>query len=223
MMALKAKDYYLAPIYPMLFAAGGVLWEKIAEAHRCLRWVKPAVPAIVIILGIVALPLTVPILPVDKIVSYEQALGIKTTRTEVAHAGPLPQHFGDEFGWQEMVQAVASVYNSMAPEQRAQTGILAGNYGEAGAIDFFGPRYGLPAAISAHQNCYFWGPHQYSGESLILLQWSREDARRWCHDVQEGPKLDPEYGMGEEHYTILICHGFKEPLAQAWPTLRVLN
>jgi len=96
------------------------------------------VAAAVIILGIIALPLTVPILPVDKIVPYEEALGIKTTRTEVAHSGPLPQHFGDEFGWEEMVQTVASVYNSMPSEQRAKTGILAGNYWEAGAIDFFG-------------------------------------------------------------------------------------
>jgi uncharacterized membrane protein len=223
MMVLKAKDYYLAPIYPMLFAAGGVLWEKIANEHRRLGWVKVVLPAAVIILGVIALPLTVPILPVYKIVPYEQALGMKTTRTEAAHSGPLPQHFGDEFGWQEMVQAVASVYNSMPPEQRAQTGILGGNYGEAGAIDFFGPRYGLPNAISAHQNYYFWGPRQYTGESLILLQWSLEGARDWCHDVQDGPTLDPQYGMGEEHYTILICHGLKEPLEQAWPKLKVWN
>jgi Dolichyl-phosphate-mannose-protein mannosyltransferase len=223
MTALKAKDYYLAPIYPILFAAGGVLWEKLAEEHRRLRWVKVVVPAAVIILGVVALPLTVPILPVDKIVPYEQALGIKTTRTEAAHSGPLPQHFGDEFGWLEMVQAVATVYNSMPPDQRAKTGILAGNYGEAGAIDFFGPRYGLPNAISAHQNYYFWGSGQYTGESLILLQWPLAKARRWCHDVQEGPTLDPQYGMGEEHYTILICHGLKEPIMQAWPKLKVWN
>ena len=111
----------------------------------------------------------------------------------------------------------------MPPEQRATTGILAGNYGEASAIDFFGPRYGLPNAISAHQNYYFWGPRQYTGESLIQLQWPLANARRWCHDVQEGPTLNPQYGMGEEHYTILICHGLKEPLAQTWPKLRVWN
>jgi 4-amino-4-deoxy-L-arabinose transferase-like glycosyltransferase len=75
MMALKAKDYYLAPIYPMLFAAGGVFWEKFALEHKRWRWVNVVVAAAVIILGIVALPLTVPILPVDKIVPYEQSLG----------------------------------------------------------------------------------------------------------------------------------------------------
>jgi hypothetical protein len=122
-----------------------------------------------------------------------------------------------------MVKAVASVYNSMSPEQQVKTGILAGNYGEAGAIDFFGSHYRLPNAISAHQNYYLWGPRQYTGEGLILLQWSLPNARRWCRDVEEGPTLDPQYGMGEEHYTILICHGLKEPLAQAWSKLRVWN
>ena len=97
------------------------------------------------------------------------------------------------------------------------------HYGEAPASDFFGPRYRLPNAISAHQNYYFWGPRQYTGEILILLQWSLADARGWCHDVQEGPTLDPQYGMGEEHYTVLICHGMKEPFAQAWPKLKEWN
>jgi hypothetical protein len=122
-----------------------------------------------------------------------------------------------------MVQAVARVYHGLPPEERVKTGILAGSYGEAGAIDFFGPDYGLPQAISAHQSYYFWGPRQYTGESLILLQWSLHAAQRWCHDVQEGPRLDPPYGMGEEHYTILICHGLKKPLAEAWPQLKVWN
>lgn len=223
MMALKGKDYYLAPIYPMLFAAGGVFWETVTEAHAGMRWLRVALPAVVFAVGAVAVPLNVPILPVEKVVPYMEALGVKMTRTEVHHGGPLPQHFGDEFGWPEMVAAVANIYNSMPPEERAKTGILAGNYGEAGAIDFFGPRYGLPKSISAHQNYYFWGPRQYTGESLVLLQWNLDSAQRWCQNVQEGPTLDPPYGMGEEHYTILICHALKKPLAEAWPQLKVWN
>jgi hypothetical protein len=223
LMALHGKDYYLAPIYPMLFAAGGVFWESVTQGHPGLRWARIAVPATIAVVGVLALPLVLPILPVEKIVPYEQALGITTPRTETHHDGPLPQHFGDEFGWPEMVAAVAQVYNALPAEERAKTAILAGNYGEAGAIDFFGPRYGLPKSISAHQNYYYWGPRNYTGESLILLQWDLEDAREWCHEVQEGPALDPTWAMGEEHYTILICHGFKKPLAEAWPKLKHWN
>ncbi len=221
MMVLKAKDYYLAPVYPMLFAAGGVFWEKLTQAHLRLRWLRAALPALVLALGLVSAPLVLPILPPQKIVPYMAALGIKMTRTETDISGLLPQHFADEFGWPEMVASVASVYHSLPPEERAKTAILAGNYGGAGAIDFFGSRYGLPKSISAHQNYYYWGPRQYTGESIILLEWKLEDARNWCRSVQPGPENAPYYGMGWEHYTILICHGLKVPLSEAWPKLKV--
>jgi hypothetical protein len=223
MMALHAKDYYLAPIYPMLFAAGGVYWEELIRRRAGLRWVRVALPAFVAALGAVAAPLVIPILPIAKVVPYMKSLGIKLPHTETHDSEPLPQHFADEFGWPEMVAAVADVYNAMPPDERAKTGILAGNYGEAGAIDFFGARYGLPKSISAHQNYYYWGPRNYTGESLILLQWDLDDAQRYCESVEKGPALDPFYGMDEEHYTILVCHGLKAPLASVWPKLKHWN
>ena len=222
MMALKGKDYYLAPIYPMLFAAGGAFWER-AIAMRGLRWVKLALPATVLVVGIISAPIVLPILPPQKVLPYFRALGVGIPRTETGMKSLLPQYFADEFGWPEMVEKVAGVYNSLPPEQRAKTAILGGNYGEAGAIDFFGPRYGLPKAISAHQNYYYWGPRQYTGESVILLGWSLKGAQHWCGRVEEGPRNSPYYGMGWEQYTILICHNFKKPLAEAWPRLKVWN
>jgi 4-amino-4-deoxy-L-arabinose transferase-like glycosyltransferase len=90
MMALKGKDYYLAPIYPMLFAAGGVFWEGLTAAHAGLRWPRVALPAAVFALGVVALPLNVPVLPAEKVVPYMEALGMKMSRTEAHHSGPLP-------------------------------------------------------------------------------------------------------------------------------------
>ncbi len=221
MMFLKGKDYYLAPIYPLLFAAGGVFWEKLAEARPGLRWLRVARPAIVFAAGVVAAPIVLPILPPAKIVPYMEALHIKVPRTETHMSGPLPQYFADEFGWPEMVEAVAGVYNSLPPDERAKTAILAGNYGGAGAIDFFGPRYGLPKSISAHQSYYDWGPRQYTGESIIMLEWKLEDAQKWCRSVDQGPRIDPYYGMDLEHYTILICHDLKEPLPEAWPHFKV--
>jgi hypothetical protein len=223
MMTLHGKDYYLAPIYPMLFAAGGVFWETTIAAYTKMRWLKVALPATVFVLGVIAVPLDVPILPVETIVPYMNALGITMSRTEVQDRGPLPQHFGDEFGWEEMVAATSQVYNSLPPEERAKTGILAGTYGDAGAIDFFGPRYGLPKSISPHQNYYYWGPREYTGEILILLHYDLADAQHGCQSVQTGPALNNPYAMQEEHYTILVCRGSKLPLAQAWPRLKVWN
>jgi hypothetical protein len=223
MMALKGKDYYLAPVYPMLFAAGAVLWEQWAESRRALRWVRVALPAIVLAAGLITAPLVLPLLPPERIEPYMQRLGIKLGRSENGMQSRLPQHFADEFGWPEMVEAVAGVYNALPAAERAKTAILAGNYGEAGAIDFFGPRSGLPKAISAHQNYYYWGPRQYTGESIILLEWSLRDAQRWCQSVDQGPAIAPYYGMSWEYYTVLTCHGLRKPLHEVWPLLKFWN
>jgi len=223
MMALHGKDYYLAPIYPMLFAAGGVFWQKFIESHSYLRWVKVVFPVMLLVLGAVVFPLVLPILPPDQIVPYMHRLGIDVPRSETHMESSLPQHFADEFGWQEMVAQVADVYNKMPAGERAKTAILAGNYGSAGAINFFGPRYGLPPSISAHQNYFYWGFRQYSGESLIMLNWELDDAQYWCQSVEEGPAIAYPYTMGWEHYTILICRGLKKPLAEAWPHFKVWN
>jgi hypothetical protein len=223
MMYLKGKDYYLAPIYPMLIAAGAALWEIVIRNYSLARWLRYAIPIVVIAAGLIALPLCLPVLPPEKVPAYMKALGVEMTRTENGMVSQLPQHFADEFGWPEMVEKVAGVYNALPAEQRAKTAILAGNYGEAGAIDLFGPRYGLPKSISGHQNYYYWGPREYTGESVILLGWDEADAKDWCENVEVGPRNEPRLGMGWEHYNILVCRNFHPPFAESWPKLKHWN
>lgn len=223
MMALHAKDYYLAPIYPMLFAAGGVFWEKLAASRPGLRWVRIALPATLAVSGIVAFPIVMPVLPPARFAPYVSALGIEQQRTETGMKSILPQYFADQFGWEEMVAQVAQVYNALPPDERAKTAILGGNYGSAGAIDFFGSRYGLPKSISAHQNYYYWGFRDYTGESIIMLNWPLKGAQYWCQNVEEGPVINHPYAMSWEHYTVLKCHGLKKPLSEAWLDFKVWN
>lgn len=213
MIALKGKNYYLAPIYPMLFAAGGVWWEK----HRRLRW---AVGGLITAMGLAIAPLALPLLPAEKYQAYASALGVTPPKTEVAHQGPLPQIFGDMFGWPEMVDAVARVYHGLPDHERRKAAIFAANYGEAGAIDFFGPGRGLPKAISAHQAYFLWGPRDATGEVLILLQSNKERAQTHCLSVAEAGRVGHPLAMREEHYTILVCRGLRAPLRQVWPTLK---
>jgi len=157
MMALKGKDYYLAPIYPMLYAAGGVFWEKLTEAREGLRWVRVAIPVLVVAIGAIALPLAIPILPVEKIVPYMEALGIKMTRTEVQDHGLLPQHFGDEFGWPEMVAAVAQVYDALPPEQRGRRGSWRGRTAMRGRLIFLGRGWGCRSPSAGTRIIIFGG------------------------------------------------------------------
>ncbi|MDQ6676084.1 MAG: glycosyltransferase family 39 protein [Acidobacteriota bacterium] len=214
LMILHAKDYYLAPAYPMLFAAGAVFWE------RRQRWLRIAVPVLLILAIMPVLPLVLPILPPEQIAPYMAKLGFTPGKTEVSHSGPLPQYFGDQFGWPEMVSKIAGVYNSLPARERANTAIYAGNYGEASAVDFFGPKFGLPQAISAHNTFYLWGPRDYQGETLILLQSDRAGAEKYCRTVSDGPEVGHPLAMSEEHFRILVCHGLKQPLPELWPALK---
>jgi len=223
MMALHGKDYYLAPIYPMLLAAGGIFWEKLTAPRDRLRWVRTALPAFLAVMGAMVAPVVLPVLPPDRVVPYMARLGSNSPRTETGMKSILPQYFADEFGWEEMVAQVAQVYNSIPPDERAKAAILGGNYGSAGAIDFFGGQYGLPKSISAHQNYYYWGFREYTGENLIMLNWPLDGAQHWCQSVEQGPVIAHPYAMSWEHYTILICHGLKKPLAEAWPDFKVWN
>src|SRR5215204_580613 len=223
MIVLKAKNYYLVPIYPMLFAAGGVYWENLETRFRFGRLAVFAYSVIVFAVGLVFLPVAVPILPPDKFIAYQDALGIAPPKTEVGHRGLLPQHFGDRFGWEEMTQKVAAVYNSLPPEERSKAAIYTSNYGEAGAIDHFGGQYGLPKAISGHQSYYLWGPREYDGSVIVVLGDKKEDAEKSCASVEERDAVFHQYAMAEERFTILICRGLKAPLSEFWPSVKHWN
>ena len=226
MIALKAKNYYLAPIYPMLFAAGAVALESWLTHRRGSArkfWPELALMGYVVVAGAIVTPAVVPILSPDKLLAYQHRLGVAPPKSEVHHDGPLEQRLGDQFGWPELVADVARVYQSLPPEQRARTGIFASNYGEAGAINLFGPALGLPPAICAHQTYYFWGPGDFEGDTLIWLQWRRESLERLCVSVEEAGRHFHPWGMAEENRSIFICRGLRTPLRQLWPELKHWN
>jgi hypothetical protein len=129
-----------------------------------LRWVKFAYPALMILLGVALAPMLLPILPTDIYIRYATALHVEPPAIEKWKLGPLPQIYASQFGWEEMVATVAGVYNCLLPDVRSKTAIFAQNFGQAGAIDLFGPKYGLPKAISVHQNYFLWGPRDYTGD-----------------------------------------------------------
>ena len=223
MIYLKAKDYYLAPIYPMLFAAGAVWFEQLIEQVRELRFVKYALPILIFIPAVIVAPTVMPILPIETLVRYQEKLGFKPPKSEVEHTSELQQIFSEQLGWQEMVEKVADVYNNLPPEDRAKAGIYAGNYGEAGAIDFYGAKYGLPKAISPHQSYFLWGPREYTGEVLILLGASKEKAEKSCNSVEEKTEVNFAYSESYEQYKIIVCRQTKKPLPEIWQSLKFWN
>jgi hypothetical protein len=219
MIASKAKNYYLAPIYPMLFASGAVAVEGWLERRASTRgrlWPKATLAVWVFAAGAIAAPAILTILPPEKLLAYQRRIGAAPPKTEVRHDGPLEQRLGDQFGWPELVADVARIYQSLPPEERARTGIFASNYGEAGALNLFGPAYGLPPSICAHQNHYFWGPPKVEPENLIWLQWGRQGVEDHCRSVEKAGEHFNAWGMAEENRPIYMCRGLRHTIAEYW-------
>jgi hypothetical protein len=219
-IVMKGKNYYIVPAYPMLLAAGAVAIERVAE-HRHWAWVKPAIVTVMLASLLLLLPLGLPVLSAEGFLRYESKLPFSLPVSEKGHRGAaMPQYYSDQFGWEEMAAAVARAYNSLPPEEQRQACIGASNYGEAGAIDFFGPKYGLPNAISGHQNYFLWGPHNCTGKVLILLGDRPDEWKGRCDRVDVVTELYHPYAIRFENKPVLVCRRLKANLQEIWPRVK---
>jgi len=223
LLAMRAKVYYIAPIYPILFAAGGVALEGRLSRTRW-RWVKPAYAGALALFGALIAPTALPVLPPETYLRYTRAIGISQPRLENRRTSEMPQLFADRFGWPEMARTVAKVYHSLPPEERAKTAIFGNDYGQAGAIDFYGPKLGLPKAIGGHNNYWYWGPRHYTGESVIVLGDDRETLEERFESVQAVAEVGHPYAMAQEHFTLFLCRNPRGwTIQQVWPELKRWN
>jgi hypothetical protein len=122
-----------------------------------------------------------------------------------------------------MVATVAQVYHDLPSDIRHRTAIFGQNYGQAGAVDLFGPKYGLPPAISGHQNYFLWGPRDYTGESVIVMQGQQQELERRFAGVQRVASVYHPYSMPYQHFDVFYCRGLKQPLKAIWPQLKKWN
>jgi len=222
MVVLRAKVYYLIPFYPVLLAPGAVLAESLFERRGWwAAWLKPATIALLIVGGALTAPMALPVLPVETFVRYQKTLGLEPPRTEKLKLSVLPQHYADMFGWEEMTATVARVYHALPPEERGRCAIFARNYGEAGAIDFFGAKYGLPKAIGKHQNYFLWGPRDYTGECVITMGEKLDDVRESFERVEQAATFGHPYALPHENdQPVLVCRQPKAPLKEIWPNVK---
>ena len=203
--AVGGKAYYPAPIYPLAYAAGS-LW--FVEAIR-QRWVQRLLAAAAVVVTLVLLPIGLPILSAQAMADS----GIWRARKD----------FADMYGWPELVQQVTSVYAGLPSSERTSAMILAGNYGEAGALDLYGR--GLPPVVSAHLTYYYWAPAHMSPSTVIVLGYPRDYLATFFGDVELAGTIGNGYGMHNEEFgrPIWICRDPLIPLDQAWPRLKSLD
>jgi 4-amino-4-deoxy-L-arabinose transferase-like glycosyltransferase len=215
MMAMHAKHYYLAPIYPVLFAGGATGFAQLARRS----WVN----AYSIVLGLTLIfatgPITLTILPPGKYNALTGPFAPDSVRME-KFTSPLPQILSDRFGWPQMVEGFAARYDALPPDVRAHTAIFCDNYGEASAVNILGRKYGLPTAISGHNNYFYWGWNGYSGESVLTLGDSRDEYTNDYAEVIDLGAFDAPWTMNYEHKHYFWLRGRKQPFAEDWPKVK---
>ena len=217
-----SKPYYFSPAYALLFAAAGAALEAWT-AGRGRRLLRPLV--LVAVASILfSAPLAKPLLPVDGYLRYAAALGVAPGSDESHELGRLPQFFADMHGWREMAENVAAAMATLPLAERERACVYGNNYGEAAAIDHFGPALGLPPAISGHNSYWLWGPGECTGEVLILLGGEREDHLRSFRSVQRiGHHTCTDCMPYEDDLTIWVGRGLKLPIGEAWERARHYN
>ena len=221
MLALHAKDYYLAPIYPLYFAAGAVFWTEWASAsdtHSGVRNGLVAAYAVVVTLAIaLTAPFAVPVLSPADFVRYTRILHFEPTDSEQHDGSNFPEFFADHLGWQSLADSVSSVYHRLPPDQQRQTGILTANYGQASAINVLGRPLGLPAAISGHQAYWMWGPHGYTGrEMIVVTDAPLAGMLRFYRSCTVADHQTNPYAMPWEQRFIYVCHDRLQPYSADW-------
>jgi dolichyl-phosphate-mannose-protein mannosyltransferase len=222
-MVLGGKTYYVLPVYPILAAAGAVGFEQFTAGAR-LRWLRFAYPGVLVLGGLVTLPFAVPVLPVGAFIRYQNAIPYaRSVKTERDATAMLPQFYADMIGWEEIAGAVAEVYHGLPMAEQANCAIFAGNYGEAGAIDYFGPKLALPSAISGHNNYFLWGPRGYSGACVILFGERAEGNKQFFTEVTRAATISNLLGMpSEQNVPVYVCRKPVAPLSVLWPRFRFI-
>jgi hypothetical protein len=216
---LGAKAYFLSPTYPMLFAGGAVVVERLGgRVGRLL--IKPVYVVLLLLSGLLLAPLAMPILPPA---TFANSYGFMSDTGNASAGqqgeGVFPQYLGDRFGWDTMTRTVAGVYDDLPAAELSRVCIFTANYGEASALNFLGDRYGLPPAISGHNSYYLWGPGACTGEVMITVGLSRGEVERGYAVVERATTNTCRYCVLEEENgaPVYVAANPKAPISDLWP------
>ena len=202
------KSYYVGPLHPFLIAAGACALEEWTATRR--RWLQPAAAAALTLQAIVLLPVTLPVLP-EAAMARSPLAGVR-------------KDFADTVGWRDLVAQVASIYNSLSPDERNQAVILANNYGEAGAVNTYGPPLGLPTAVSGELSYYYWKPASLEGP-VIAIGFDPAFLGTLFDSCEGRGTVTNSYGLHNEEFgaPLTLCRGARFSRDVTWQRLKVFE
>ena len=215
------KDYYLAPLYPSLFAIGAVALAPLARRTGGKVAAAVGVTAALAI-SAVALPMTLPILSPPTLAAYLTRIGIAPQQQERSFRGTaLPQVFADQLGWHDFAHQVEAAWARIPAADRAVTAIKVDNYGEAAALDLYGQ--GLPPALTGHNQYFLWGLRGQAPRDLLVIHDDPTDLTYCRQIVRLGTTFSPLAMAYENGKVIALCRGVTPPLPALWPRFKHFN
>ncbi len=207
-VAGRGKSYYTLGAYTMLFAAGGYTMEKYFRNK--LVFINYFVILLAIVSSSFALPLELPYASFKTVKKLcDPETGMVPQRWEDGKIHPIPQDYADMTGWKELTAIVAKAYNLLDENQKEKCTIYAENYGQAGAVEFYGRQYGLPKSISFHDSYLLWAPDSISDGPFIYINDEVGDIDELFNDYPEIGRVNNEY-FRENGLMVLLCTNPKE-------------
>lgn len=169
LLVLHGKDYYALGAYPVLFAFGAVHLEGFSRLR--FRWIRYALVFSAVGLGLYGLPVSMPLMKPPALARYYKVSGIQPDGFlwEDRQQHPLPQDFADMIGWREMTEKVAKVYHGLPADELSRTLIFCRTYAWAGALNYYGPQFGLPEVYSTNASFLLWLPDRVHVQNMILV------------------------------------------------------
>lgn len=210
----NGKPYYVAAAFPIAFALGSAWMAKLSEG---LRRTRIAIVVAIAVGGLAMLPMAVPVLPPATALAYMQSLGLVPKPAERSHAGAMPQHFADRFGWRERARLVRRAYMTLSPEERAQAVVIGLNYGEAASVEYYADELELPPGISPHNNYWLWGPGRAGRAVNILISRPDHPVLQWFESAEDFGIVDEPFQLdGWRQLHVYVVRGLKRPIAEVW-------
>ncbi len=164
------KNYYALGVYPILCAFGAYHIEQ-STITRFKFW-RYAVVVFAVALGYLFVPIALPIYEPAKLVAFYKKKRTERTgalKWEDQKNHPLPQDFADMLAWEEMAKKMAVAYNTLDSNEKKTAILFCDNYGQAGAVNYYGRKYNLPQAYSDNASFLYWMPEKYDFDNLVLL------------------------------------------------------
>jgi hypothetical protein len=212
-----SKAEYLSPAYPLIYAGGGLFIEKIFSG-KSFGWVKYALIILIVITGIISMPMAIPILPVNNFICYSSFLGISHQNSEHKQLADLPQFYADMFGWEDLAKTVSSVYKTIPDSEKSTTIVFAGNYGEAGSLEYYSSKYEMPPVVCPHNAYWYWTkPDEKKVKTIIVIGGNKEELQKIFTDVTPATVHKTKYSMPyENNLPVFICRGILKSLKEIW-------